>query len=125
MASQRGDVILNWLLKLVVGLTVAGVVLIDAGAIGINALQLQDAADQAVHAAVTSWRADRSSDDARRAVLDSIAEQPAVALLELAVGDGRVTVTVSRPARVLVAHRIGPLTRYVERTVSKTSALPG
>ncbi|MDP8970901.1 MAG: hypothetical protein M3N52_10500 [Actinomycetota bacterium] len=114
---------MSWLLKTIVGLAIAGVVLIDLGAVAVNALQLEEAADEAARAATHSWSVDHSPSAAQRAARDSIADQPDIVLQDLVIGSDRLTVTLTKPAHVLVAHRIGPLTRYVEQTVSKTSPL--
>lgn len=122
LATERGDVILSGLCKIVVGLLLLTAVLFDSGAVLVNRLQLDEAARQAAHAGATTWASQRSHQAVQQEVLQRLSTQVGMSLDELTVGEGQVEITISRPAAVLFLDRINALARYASGSATSTSA---
>lgn len=120
--SERGDVIIGGLLRLVAGLGVLIVVLFDVGALAVNRVQLDAAAGSAARAGV----AERA--DGRAAVEQAVAQRLSrvkdVVVDELVIDHSGVTVTITRPAPVLVVDRLGRLGALATPSVTKRAAFP-
>lgn len=105
--AQAGDVILAGLLKIVVALLVLGLVLYEAGAIAVNYFQVDDLAGRAARAGASTPPQQRTHATVERAVL-AVLESSDAQLEELEVEGDEITLTISRPARVLLLDRIPP-----------------
>lgn len=106
-ATERGDIVLGWLLKLIVSLAIVGVVLFEAGSVIVARVNADSAAtDVAGEAALSVGRTSdqKAIEDAARAE----AVKHDVTLLGVSVSDDRksVTVTVEKHAKTLLLHRL-------------------
>lgn len=122
MSSERGDIVLRWLLKVVGGLLLAAIVLLDGGALVVNRMQLSDAALQAATAARFSWQEQRSEAAARAAAIEQAGELSGVAV-EVSLSGGQVSVTLQRRARVRLADRVAVLAALVDPVVTERVSL--
>lgn len=120
--SDRGDVILGWLTKLVLFLAVVGLLGFDAVSLGTSRLQAEDHAHTAARAAVESYRTGKNLQAAYDAALAEVAadgdtlDAPAFT----AAPDGSITLRLRRTAPTLLVKRVGPLRHWtvVTRTVT-------
>ncbi|HVL99998.1 MAG TPA: hypothetical protein VM324_11970 [Egibacteraceae bacterium] len=120
--AERGDVVVSGLLRLVTGLLVATVVLLDGGAVLVNRVQLDEVARRAAVAGAFAWTGGGSPHVIETAVRQRLPHQTGVTLEAVTVGGARVSVTVSRPAQVLLLGRIGPLSSWAHGRATSSSA---
>lgn len=120
--GDRGDVVLGWLTKLVVTLSVLGVVAFDAVSLGTARLSAEDSAQQAARAAVESYGGAPDLQAAYDAALDEvIADGDSIDPASFVAGvDGSITLTLRHETATLLVEKIGPLRKYavVDRTVT-------
>jgi len=123
--SDRGDVILGWLTKIVVFSAVIGVIGFDAISISTSRLGAEDDANAAASAASDTWQETHKLQLAYDAAAE-VAQQhgETVPPRSLTIGaDGTVHLTVVRTATTLLVHRIGPL-RHLDVVREHGSATP-
>lgn len=123
---ERGGIVTGWLARIAVGIALAGVLLIEAGAIIVTIVNADNAAQSAAREAVVTYA--HSHD---RAAAQKSAERQAAAegatLVEFSAdasgagGQSRVTVTVRKRARTIFVHRIGFLKRFTTATATNTA----
>lgn len=118
MHGERGDLIIDGLVKLLVTLAVIGLVVFELCALAVGLFQLDALADDAAAAALAA--ADTGQDAAAAAAAASIASHAGATLTGIEVTAGEVRITVARPAPVLVIDRVGLLDGLVEQAVTKT-----
>ncbi|CAN5561409.1 hypothetical protein BH24ACT26_BH24ACT26_00400 [soil metagenome] len=112
--DERGLVV-SWLMKLVVGLAVTGVVLYDAGAVMMNHVTLDSAANdiaRELSSSVDATTPARTSPEltARAEVL---ARETGANLVEAEPdAEGALYVSLERRAETLLVRRIGPLKKW-------------
>ncbi|WP_460459378.1 hypothetical protein [Angustibacter peucedani] len=111
--SDRGDIVLGWLVKIVVILAVFGVVAFDAISIGTTKMSVEDQGDTAARAASETWQ---RTHDARASLADAQKAAAEANPLNVVVpesfavdADGTAHFTIEREASTLVAQHIGPL----------------
>lgn len=126
--DERG-IVISWLVKILVGIALAGVVLLDAGAIVINYFTIQDTANQiavAVAAEVGSGVpvvpnlrcTRRSADVACRAAFE-IARDEGVRITSASFDqEGAFHVEVKATAKTIVVGRIGAIESWAKATAS-------
>lgn len=130
-SGDRGDVVLGWLLKIGLVLSVLGVIGFDAINVGMARFGVESNAQNAAREAAVALR------DSRRIDTRSIQKAFDAAVVEaakhgdtveagsfLVAPDGTVTLTLTRTASTLVAQRIGPLEDLTRQTVTVTQQLP-
>jgi hypothetical protein len=123
MDGQTGGVITGGLVKLVVTIAVVAIVVFDGGAVVVNTVQLDGIAGAALRTARQTW-ADTLRVDATEAAVEARLEpEEDVRLEELAVTGDELVLTIARPSRTLLAHRIPQLEPYTDRSVTKRAAL--
>jgi hypothetical protein len=125
--DERG-ILASFLIKLIVGFALVGLVLIDGTAIVLNRLQTDDVADIAAREAAKSFEDSANVQLARQAVLTTLEEKnPTARMKSLVVRtDGSVVVTITRRADTLVTEHIGfmeGLTFAKVRAVGRPSLL--
>ena len=122
MTSDRGDIVLGWLTKLIVVLSLVGLLVFDLVSLAANQLQAEDQAQAAARAAIENYSDSHDLQAAYDAALaqvvpdgDSI-DAPTFAFSS----DGTVTLTLRRTAPTLLLHKVAGLRDYaeVERTVT-------
>jgi hypothetical protein len=106
--DERG-ILASFLIKLIVGFLLVGLVLIDGTAIVLNRLQTDDVAEVAAREAAKSFEDSGNVQLAREAVLVTLEEKnPTAKMKSLVVRtDGSVVVTITRRADTLVTEHIG------------------
>lgn len=119
-ARDRGDIILGWLTRIVVGIAVVGVVLFDGLSIGVAHVSAADDANAAARSASHAWVDDHNVQGALRAAEATAAEHAeTVVPASLHVfTDGTVELKVQRSATTLVVRHIGPLRSWTTITAA-------
>jgi hypothetical protein len=107
---QDDDVVLGWLTKLVLVLSVLGVLGLDGFAWASARVGAQDSAERAGRAAASAWEETPHLQSAYDAALTEVGSDETVDPSSFTAGpDGTVTLTLRREATTLVLHRIAPL----------------
>lgn len=117
MTDERGDIITGYLVRLVAGLALVGLVVIEGAAVTFNRISLEETVARAARAGASAYADHRSGDAVERAVAERL-DHAGADLVHLEVDRDSVSVTGSRPANVLVSDRVGALSTLVtpERT---------
>ncbi|HWH33376.1 MAG TPA: hypothetical protein VNU01_11965 [Egibacteraceae bacterium] len=129
--GEHGGVIVSGLLRTAVWVGLFCVLAFDTGGIVTNRVLLDEATRVAARQAADSLDRSRGVATAsavraaREAAEDSVADQPGIEVLDVAVERGEVSVTARRRARVLVADRIPPLRDHVEAESRASASLGG
>ncbi len=115
VATDRGDIVMGWLVKVTVVLALIGVVAFDAISIGTTRLSVEDQGNVAARTASENWQRTHDANDALAAASQAATEQnplnvvvPSTFRVDL---DGTAHFTMEREASTLVAHYVGPLRR--------------
>jgi hypothetical protein len=122
--DERG-IVASFLIKVVLGLAVAGTLLIEGGSILFTKLRVQDVAESAATAGVGQLNTLRNCNAAGDAAVFAVQDKDPRATLKSyeCHPDGRFTVVVTKQADTLYVHRIGFLKDYVTAT-SRVTAQP-
>jgi hypothetical protein len=114
--SDRGDIVLGWLTKLVGTLAVLGVIGFDAVSLGAARFSAEDSAQTAARAASSAYSAPADLQKAYEAAYASAAEKgDTIAPGDFTIApDGRVTLTLQRTAPTMLLEKIGPLRHWAE-----------
>lgn len=124
VTSDRGDIVLGWLTKLVVTLSLLGVVGFDLISLASTRFQAEDHAQSAVRAAAGAWNGPASLQAAYdAAVAEVVVHGDTIDPSSFSVApDGTVRLTLLRTAPTLVLEKVPPLAEHadVRRTVSAT-----
>lgn len=125
-ADDRGDVIGSWLIRLTLGLAVAGVVLFDAISIGAATITLQDTAQGAARQAVEAGEVSQDPVAAYSAAKGYAIEQNPLNHVDpttMRMGqDGSVTLSVARTAPTLVVQRVSWIADWADLEQTRTAA---
>jgi uncharacterized membrane protein len=118
--DQRG-IVAAFMFRLILVLTLIGIVFVEGGAIVFSKLQAQDVAESAAVAGATSWWHTRSPDSARKqAVLLMEDKSPRAKMTAFTLNpDGSVSVTVRLQANTILIQHVSFLEDY---TVSRATA---
>jgi hypothetical protein len=119
--NERGDIIVDGLLRMVAGLLLVGLLCFEVGAVAINQVQLDGKAQDAARVGAEVWDRHRDDELTRHAVEQEAGLLPDARVEAVTIEDPVVAVTVSRPAPVLVADRVWFLQdRIVGEATSQT-----
>lgn len=127
--SDRGDIVMGWLTKIVAVLAVAGIGLFDAISIGTTAVTLTDQGSYAAREASETWKTSQNLQQAYNQAVATAIEQNPDNVVDAATfridKDNTVYLTVSREAPTLVLYRWGRTHEWamLERP-AKGQALP-
>lgn len=105
--GQRGE-ISNWLVQMLVVLAVVGLIVYEAVALGLAAVQVDELAREVARVARDEYRAEESLTRAR-AVAEETAGDEEATVTSFDAAEGSLSVTIEKQANTLVVHRIGPL----------------
>ena len=123
MTSDRGGIVLGWLTKLAVGLSITGLVGFDLVSLGASRLHAEDHAQTAARTAVESYTGPKDLQAAYDAALaEVLGEGDSIDTQTFAfTPDGTVTLTLHTTAPTLLVHKLAPLREYtkVQRTVTR------
>lgn len=117
---ERGDVILDGLLKTVAGLLVTALVVFEAGAIAVNHVQTHDAARSLAYTASVAMGENATHSRVTSAVEDAAEDHPGVVVRDVHTSSDAVAVTVARDPDVLVIDRVRPLGERLTAEVTET-----
>lgn len=123
MRDETGQIVLGWLLKLVVGLTIFGVILFEAGAVIAATVQADGIAADAAREAALEYGRRPDAEGAEEAAREFIGKNIDARLIAFSIGeDGKtVTVTVEKKAKTIFVQRIGRLRRYSRARATETA----
>ena len=112
--------VIGWLTKLTVVLSVLGVLGLDGFAWASARVGAQDSAERAGRAAVSTWEQSKNLQSAYDAALAEVMASGDTIDTQTfsAAPDGAVTLTLHRDASTLVLHRIAPLRHLTELTAT-------
>lgn len=123
--TDRGQIVVSWLLKVVLGLAVAGLILFEV--VGV-VLARGTAEDTAAKAAQDAGFTYRDTGDVKRAeaTAKAYAENEGAEFISLSVDEEArtTTVTVRKKARTFFIQYIGPLKKYTSSTGTQSAPLP-
>jgi hypothetical protein len=111
---DSGSIVLGWLTKVMLVMTIAGIVLFDGVSVGVARMSAQDDANTAAGAAGADWKTNHNVQSAYNAAA-SVITNPSERVLThgFVIGtDGTVHLLLRRSATTLVMYRIGPLKKY-------------
>ncbi|HET9187085.1 MAG TPA: hypothetical protein VFN80_03960 [Acidothermaceae bacterium] len=119
-ARDSGDIILGWLTKLVIGISLTGVVAFDGVSIGVAHVSTIDDANSAALAASHAWQDSHDMNRALQAAQQTAAQHgETVVDNSLSVdADGTAHVAVQREATTLIVRHIHALRSWIEITAS-------
>jgi hypothetical protein len=116
--NERG-VIADWLLKLIVGLAIVGVVLFDAGSVIVNFFTLDSTAED-IATSITHSLANKEIEPTQRDVelkAEELAGDAEVKLLRAEIDqEGVLHIRLRRTASTVVVGRIGPIEDWAKAT---------
>ena len=114
--GEAGDVVLGWLTKVTIALTLLGVVGYELISLGVTRVNTQELAGEVARAGSEVWQKSRDGQQAYLAGSAVAAEAGAtVAPTEFTVeADGTVVVTVCREASSLLLHRTTRTRKWLE-----------
>lgn len=121
--TDRGDIVLGWLTKVVVVLALAGLVVFDTMAVAVAHVSAQDDANTAAMAASDVWHAQRGQHDLQAAYNAAAGAVEGKGESVLTAGftidpDGTVHLRLRKQATTLMLYRLGGLKKYATVTVS-------
>jgi hypothetical protein len=123
VTSDSGGIVLGWLTKLLVVLSITGLVGFDLVSLGASRLQAEDHAQAAARTAVESYTGPKDLQAAYDAALaEVVAHGDTIDPKTFGFApDGTVTLTLRSTARTLLVHKVSALRDYteVERTVTR------
>lgn len=125
LASDRGEVISSWLVKITVVLALIGIAAFDGISCMVLRMQTQDAAQSAAASALPSNSARTSPKAAYETAQATLTEEHpgwTIDPASVTVGpDGAITLSVTGEAKTLVLGRIKQLKKYTFDTSAATS----
>lgn len=117
--TEAGGIVTGWLFQLVVIMAVLAFLGYEAISIGLNAVNVEDSAQETARAAARSYREDQRIDTAREAAEQQAAAE-GVVLVDVSVEGDRLSVVVRRTANTLIVHEVGALEDIVTRQGTST-----
>ena len=124
---ERGDIVLGWLTRVVVALTLIGLIGFDAIAIGAAHFTASDHATEAATLASQSWESHHDADAAYSAATESAAGYGDRIAGSIRIdADGTVHLMLVHHATTLLLRHFGPLRHYedVKSTVTVRADTP-
>jgi hypothetical protein len=113
VSSERGDVLMSWVVKIALVLGILGIGLFDAISIGSTSVTIADQGSYAARQASDVWQLDKDLQktyDAAVAAAHEDNPHNSVATKDFRVDpDGTVHLTIARTASTIVVRRIGPI----------------
>jgi hypothetical protein len=116
--NERG-VIADWLLKLIAGIAIAGVILFDGGSVLVNFFTLDSTADE-ITTSITLALADDEIEPTQRDLelkAEELAAEAQVKLVRAKLDpDGHFRIKLRRTASTVVVGKIGPIEDWAKAT---------
>lgn len=117
---ESGDIILGWLTKLVIGISLTGVVAFDGVSIGVAHVSTVDDANAAALAASHAWQNDHDMTSALQAA-EETAGQHGETVVDNSLtfdSDGTAHISVRREATTLIVRHVHALRSWIEITAN-------
>jgi hypothetical protein len=126
VGSDTGSIVLGWLVRIALVLSILGVTAFDAIAVASAHLSATDDANSAASAAASAYKNTHNVTSAFSAATDAITSpnETLVANSLRIAPDGSVTIVLRRTITTLVLHDIGPLKKYTVVTVTGEASPP-
>jgi hypothetical protein len=124
--ADSGSIVIGWLAKLAIALTLFGVAAFDAVSVGSAHLTASDDANSAASAAAADFQTSHNVTSALGAATDAITN-PNETLVpgSLTIArDGSASLMVERKVTTLVMYRIGPLKKYTMLKIRGEASAP-
>ena len=137
MRNDHG-VVLNWLVKLIIGLAIGGVIVFDAGAIAVNFFGLDSDADEVANRLATEISSGQISQSEVQSLgvcgkkaaatplcqrIKDMANERGARILEVDVNlQGEIKIRMRRKADTLLVQRIGPIEDWGTATAEGTAS---
>jgi hypothetical protein len=119
-------VITGWLVKIAIGIAVAGLLFVEVGSPLITRAQVDGAAhDAADDAAAEFFQHPGSGEDAARNIAQQVADDKGMTMEAFSVDDAGVHVTFFKQARSVVLKRFSQTRSWYQIRVRASSAGPG
>lgn len=117
VGTDRGDIILGWLTKLVLVLSVLGVLGFDAISLVQARFKASDRATTAAGAAAAEYATSKDVQKAYNAAFATTVDNDTIETQTFTVApDGTVTLVLHHEATTLLLQRVGPLRKYADAT---------
>jgi len=123
MRDERGGIITGWIIRLLIGVAIAGLALFETGAVIVNLVSTDSLASRAAEAAAESYARDGSTTKARQAC-ERRAEEAGADCIELTVRRSTVSARVRKVAPTLVIDKIGPIEQYATAEAEASAEIP-
>ena len=123
---DAGSIVMSWLVKLALVLTVFAISAFDAVSVASAHLSTSDDANSAASAAAADYQSSHNVQSALAAAEDAITNPNEILVpTSLVINpDGSATVTVQRKITTVVMYRIGPLKKYTVIQVRGQATAP-
>jgi hypothetical protein len=118
--DETGGIVTGWLFQLVLVMLVVGVVIHEAVAVTATSFQVDTDAQEVAEAAAGAYGSPTDLPAATLAA-EQIAARRGVEVVDVAQLDQQVVVRVSKSAKTLLLHRIGPLADLTTATATARS----
>lgn len=124
--QDDGGIVVGWLVKLALALSVFGLAGFDAVAVGVAHLNATDDASTAASAAASAWHLEHNYKSAVAAAEDSVTNLAEEIVPDSVVidSDGTVHLKLRREITTAVMNHIGPLKRYTVVVVDGEASQP-
>ncbi|MGI8792572.1 MAG: hypothetical protein ACR2H3_05260 [Acidimicrobiales bacterium] len=113
--------VVSWLMKVVIGLAVLGVLVVDLGSPLVMRAQADDAAHEVANEAALVIGPALRDTKGMKERCEEVALAKSVSVIDCSVTLGKVHVTVEKEAISLVLHRLPPLKSWYTAQVSATA----
>ena len=124
--GESGDVLISWLMKLVIGFALVGILIFDGGTLAVNFFGLDSSADtiaQQLARDVADHTIDATRPDELEQRGKELAHKANARLRKAIIDDqGVVHVRLTREATTLVLSHIGALDKYNKATADATAS---
>jgi hypothetical protein len=125
LRSDRGDIVLGWLTRLVAVLGVFGLLAFDGVALVQSRFQADDRATTAASAAATAYASTHDAQQAFDAAYATVVDGDTIETGTFAVAaDGSVSLRLHHEAVTMLLQRVAPLRKYADAVGTGTARPP-
>ena len=124
--SERGDIVLGWLLKLVISLAIVGLGAFEGGAVLVAKVGADGVANDVANEAAVVYAGRSDAEAAEKAAADEASRAGARLIRFEVSSDGRnVSVTVLKKAKTIFLHRIDATKSWTEARATRSRGVIG
>ena len=124
VVSDESGVVLSWLIRVLIGLALFGLVIFDAGSVAVNYFGLDSRADEIAFDAAELF--DGPGTPSQRVLEDEVrklARESKARTLEVIVAEDKLRIKIRRHASTLVVSRIGFMKKWGIATVEGSAGI--